>query len=224
PIPTLPPEGSSEPAPPPLVRMLGTSSDSAEPALGITDPAQGGLGKFHLAFLEVPEAQAEWDVHYRGFIAGTIDPEYITTTVDLYNTVNPTLIVTNVTQIPSQTLHYKVEVVNRGEVNAVAVGITDTLDSRITAVNGLTTTAGTVTYDAANHRIVWRGTVSASYTLQISFTATTPDGMLLSGPTVFRSTADLWNKGSQGAVLLRDRAHTIIRQYAVYMPVLMKQG
>ncbi|MFQ5575383.1 MAG: hypothetical protein ACE5G8_00165 [Anaerolineae bacterium] len=206
-------------------KLLGADTDSAAPAFAITDPATGGLGKLHVAYLEQSFASSRWDVHYRGFIAGTIDPDYIKQSVKLVKTVDPGLIITNNLSLPPQDLLYNIYVSNLSDqdhnaINAIGVGITDTLPNKITTVTNLSANAGTAAYNAGQNVITWTGTVSADFTVIISFTGTTID--LLPLNAIITNKADLWNIGSRGEKILGASATTRVVQSVVFLPIIVK--
>ena len=225
PTPTPEPEGRIPPAMNGSQRINGADSNpSVAPALAVTYPADGGLGKLHAVYLERAADNAAWDVYYRGFIAGTIDPLYLQDEdmFQMTNEVQPTRIVTSAEKLPPQTLAYTITLANIGDSNAIGVHITDTFNiptSDITVVAHNANT-GTLTFDAGTNTLLWAGDIALNTTVLITMTAVTKDQLDL--PVTVVNSAKLWNKGSGGNVVLTRNGITYMQQYTIYLPLVMK--
>ncbi len=225
PTPTPDPNEERVPATNNIQRLTGTDSNpSAAPALAITYPADGGQGNRHVAYLERTADNAAWDVYYRGFIAGTIDPLYLQDEdmFQMTNEVQPTRIVTSADHLPPQTLAYTITLANTGDLNAIGVHITDTFNipaSDITVVAHNANT-GTLTFDAGTNTLLWAGDIPLNTTVLITMTAVTKDQLAL--PVTIVNSAKLWNKGSGGDIVLTRNGITRMQQYTLYLPLVMK--
>jgi uncharacterized repeat protein (TIGR01451 family) len=224
-----PPLNVTDPPPPERRspgKVLGVGSrDSTEPALTITDPAEGGTGKLHLAFLDKEQASDSWwDVYYRGFIAGTKDPDYIRDEVKLAKAVSPTLIITAGASVSSEELAYTIQFTNGGNLNAIGVGFTDTLPAEIANVANINIIPDTLpapVYNSTNNVVTWFGDLDAESTISISFTAVTAEGVAVN--TIMTNTVGLWNETSLRStvesekILLSAQASTYIQPALEYI-------
>lgn len=238
PTPVTPTPSMREPVAPDNFRITGlTENDSVMPALAITDPA--GKGNLHLAYLERLSANQPWNVYYRGFIAGTIDPEYIKNTenFDIAKKVDQTAFFT-ANPIGPLTLNYNITITNSGVLTAVGLGITDTFISGLNYIDNINTLVATIgpaggskvalnPAPALNgNAFTWRGDVPAGHVVNISFRAFTK----IITPTRFiRNRVQMWNSGSMGQPIERAEppfkniATTAVTQYRVMLPLISKK-
>ncbi len=213
--------GRVPPAPNNIERIAGTSeNDSVAPALAITDPAEGGQGKLHVAYLE--DTDNAQDVFYRGFIAGTIDPLYLQDEdmFQMTNDVQPTLVVTSTDPLPSQTLAYTITLANTGDLNAIGVRITDTfnLPDDVTVTGYGATMSDTLSFDPATKTLLWGADIPMGETVEITMSAVTKDQLEL--PVTIINNAVLGNQASNS--ILTKPAQTVFQQYTIYLPLVMK--
>ena len=226
--PTPTPDPNEERIPPTvnsIQRIAGTDSNpSVAPALAVTYPADGGQGELHVAYLERTADDTAWDVFYRGFIAGTIDPLYLQDEdmFQMSNEVQPTRIVTSAKFLPSQTLAYTITMSNIGDSNAIGVHITDTFNIPTSDITMMTPHAstGTLTFNGSTNTFLWAGDIPQNTTVVITLTAVTKDQLEL--PVTVVNSAQLWNKGSGGDVVLTRNSVTRLQQYTLYLPLVMK--
>jgi uncharacterized repeat protein (TIGR01451 family) len=189
----------------------------------VTDPAAGGTGTGHIAYLEETDVKnredldPQLDVFYEGGIAGTIDPAYI---LDEFSsgeggTSNPLNIkgvdqsfiqlepgqISNIREVMTYTIRFK----NEGDLDFIGLGITDTLPVEVDYNDDLQTviTPGppnNAVYNPATRQITWFGNVPAGTEVKISFSVTTND--LLNVPDTVENVVDMWSIGTGGAAII----------------------
>jgi uncharacterized repeat protein (TIGR01451 family) len=200
-----------------------TGRDTTNPNLIVTDPAAGGTGTGHIAYLEETDVKnredldPQLDVFYEGGIAGTIDPAYI---LDEFSsgeggTSNPLNIkgvdqsfiqlepgqISNIREVMTYTIRFK----NEGDLDFIGLGITDTLPVEVDYNDDLQTviTPGppnNAVYNPATRQITWFGNVPAGTEVKISFSVTTND--LLNVPDTVENVVDMWSIGTGGAAII----------------------
>lgn len=205
-----------------VTRIQGENTASIDPALAIA--SVGGLSKLNMAFLEKPGNNDKWDIHYRGGIAGTIDPAYLLdTTFNLTATVNPGHIQTGTNTIPQLTMTYIITIANTGPLDAVGVGITDTFTSYPDGE------VGTIFAPAALHgnvgvvgnKLTWiadGNKMESGQTEILEFTMRSNGSVPV--PTTFNGRVVLWNPADND--IMRENAYTTIQKYTIYLPVVFK--
>ncbi len=181
----------------PVVNVTA-DKDSVAPALASNNH------RWHIAYRRA--AGTLWDTYYRGFIAGTIDPEYMETAMQLAHTVTPTLILTTANSIDAAQLIYTIVLTNTGNVNAVQTHITHTLPSKINAVTAVAST-GSPTYNNATHQLRWQGNIPSQSTVSITVTATTQNNVT-AGTLV--SQVNVWSANLAHTIPLSATAQTQI--------------
>jgi uncharacterized repeat protein (TIGR01451 family) len=80
---------------------------------------------------------------------------------------------------PGDTIRYRIEIVNRGDLDAFGVVFRDPVPNHTDYVSGsVTATAGIATYDSASKEVRWTGDVAAGASVTITFEVTVRTGIL----------------------------------------------
>lgn len=226
---------------------------TTDPKLIITNPALGASGEGHIVYLEEANLKnsnqdiRQLDVFYEGGISGTIDPAYI---LDEFSggqggTANPLDIKgvepTFIKLEPGQTsgiravLNYTIRFKNLGDLDAIGIGITDTLPVEVDYNGDLQTVitppgGSAAVYNSGSRQITWYGDVPPGTEISISFSVTTNDNLRV--PANVQNTVDMWNLGTGGQPIVdpdqpncpggthTDCANTILAITIIYLPVI----
>ncbi len=212
---TIPPLRSSKLSQP----TQGQSEDginSVAPSLTID-----ASGQPHAVYLDQlldpidPTSDPIPDVFYSGGVARTIDPDYIRDEVSLSLKTNPegTILSTDL-PIPVRPITYTLEISNKGNLDAVFIGLTNTLPSGVTFMPAsLQDTSGESTFVTDQNIVSWVGTVLAQTSITVSFIVNTPEVIETSS---FTNTVGLWNRSSilakQGFLKTQESVTTVSRE------------
>ena len=112
---------------------------------------------------------------------------------------------------------YTITLVNTGTAAATAQ-VTDTRPAEVTWANDYSVSAGTLTWDAGNNRVLWNGTVEVDTTVDITFQVRLNAG-LPNGETIY-NTAEV-NDGANIVFEIDAPRVTVVAHY-LYLPLVLR--
>ncbi|MEM7030266.1 MAG: hypothetical protein AAF629_11915 [Chloroflexota bacterium] len=182
----------------------------------LTDGTQTGQMVYQEKFNESingvrPDQIQPLETYYQGSIAGTMDAEYVLDyfigsdgkngQAGSFKKVSPTHVRIVETSVVTD-LNYTIAFTNKGDLNAIGFGFTDTLpddtvlneSSLRTFINNVEVTGdGKATYNAGDKTINWyRDVIVPEMSIRVEYMLTTQDTLLI--PAEVTNVLELWNQ------------------------------